>query len=109
NEFAGGSKNDYKILVDSNLDWGQDLYRIKQYIDNHKISEGYIYYPWDGDSALEYYGINLKPLPADYTNIKGKVIIAATYYQYLKLDWINKYPYEQITPGVFVFDFGTPS
>jgi hypothetical protein len=32
NEFVGGPKNGYKVLVDSNLDWGQDDYFIGRYI-----------------------------------------------------------------------------
>jgi hypothetical protein len=104
NEFAGGSKNGYKILGDSNLDWGQDIFRIKKYLDEHKISDGYILYPWDGNEALQYYGINLKPFPWDNQDIKGRVIVSATYLQLGELKWLENFPCEQITPGVFIFD-----
>jgi len=33
NALSGGSENGYKIAVDSNTDWGQDLKRLTQWID----------------------------------------------------------------------------
>jgi len=104
NELAGGPNGGYKILVDSNLDWGQDIFRIKKYLNEHQISDGYILYPWNGDQALEYYGINLKPFPWQDQTIKGHVVVSATYYQLADLHWLDKFPREQITPGVFIFD-----
>jgi len=38
NEFAGGSKNGYKYLVDSNFDWGQGLIDLKRYQTANKIN-----------------------------------------------------------------------
>lgn len=35
NESIGGSQNGYKYVVDSNLDWGQDLKRLTQWVDNY--------------------------------------------------------------------------
>lgn len=103
NEFAGGPNKGYQILGDSNLDWGQDIFRIKKYLDEHKITDGYILYPWDGNEALRYYGINLKPMPWDDQNIKGYAVVSATYLQLADLSWLWQYPYQQITPGVFIF------
>jgi hypothetical protein len=37
NEYCGGSADGYKYLVDSNLDWGQDALRLKQFVDQHRI------------------------------------------------------------------------
>lgn len=68
NLLAGGSANGWKIAVDSNYDWGQDLKRLGDYVaDNHisRISVDYFgradpkyylhdaYAPWDsaGKSA----------------------------------------------------------
>lgn len=104
NEFAGGPKDGYKILGDSNLDWGQDIFRIKKYLDEHQIDDGYILYPWGGDEALRYYGINLKPFPWDNQDIKGYVVVSATYWQLAEMRWLDVFPHEQITPGVFLFD-----
>ncbi len=35
NAAAGGTKNGARWFVDSNLDWGQDGWRVRQYIDAH--------------------------------------------------------------------------
>ncbi len=104
NELSGGPKGGYKILSDSNLDWGQDIFRIKNYLDEHHISDGYILYPWDGNAALKYYGINLKPFPWNERNIKGYLVISVTYYHLAEMRWLDAFPREQITPGVFIFD-----
>jgi hypothetical protein len=33
NEFAGGTANGYRYVTDSNYDWGQDLLRLQQWVD----------------------------------------------------------------------------
>lgn len=44
NEFAGGSKNGYKHLLDSNLDWGQDLPLLAQYLEEQEDQEVWLQY-----------------------------------------------------------------
>jgi hypothetical protein len=34
NEIFGGASNGYKYVTDSNFDWGQDLKRLKEFVDN---------------------------------------------------------------------------
>ena len=104
NELSGGPKNGHKILTDSNLDWGQDIFRIKKYMDENHLDHVYLVYPWDGDRALNYYGINFTPLLPDDRVFKGKAVISATYYETDVYDWLKQYPMEQITPGVFLVD-----
>jgi len=103
NEFAGGSKGGYKILTDSNLDWGQDIYRLKDYLDEHQIKKVYLVYPWDGDVAIKYYGIDFQPLYPEDTKVSGPVVASVTYLQMEAYSWLKQYPFEQITPGLFVF------
>lgn len=43
NEFVGPS-NGYKYLIDSNIDWGQDLKNLQRYIEKNNIADGYIAY-----------------------------------------------------------------
>lgn len=35
NELAGGPENGHRHLLGSNIDWGQDLFRLKQWLDEH--------------------------------------------------------------------------
>jgi hypothetical protein len=62
NELVGGPKNGYRYLVDSNLDWGQDLKLLKEYMDRKnldRITLGYF-----GSADADYYGIGYDSLPS---------------------------------------------
>lgn len=47
NVAAGGAANGHRILIDSNLDWGQDLYRLKPALERLGV---------EGEIGLLYYG-----------------------------------------------------
>jgi 4-amino-4-deoxy-L-arabinose transferase-like glycosyltransferase len=53
NESVGGNKNGWLYLVDSNVDWGQDLKRLKTYADQNGIKDLKIDY--FGGGNLDYY------------------------------------------------------
>ena len=55
NEAAGGPDNGYRRLVDSNLDWGQDLGGLKRFMSEHAIPSIHLFYFGTADPA--YYGI----------------------------------------------------
>jgi hypothetical protein len=44
NELAGGTNKGYKIAVDSNYDWGQDFYRLLNFIEEKEINEIHLDY-----------------------------------------------------------------
>ena len=104
NEFAGGSSGGYKILTDSNLDWGQDIFRIKDYVEKNKITDYYLVYGWDGDQYLQKNGLKYKTLFSG-EKVHGKVIISASsLVGDSGYSWLKEYPRTQITPGVFMVD-----
>ncbi|MFH1283638.1 MAG: glycosyltransferase family 39 protein [bacterium] len=88
NIFAGGSKNGYKYMIDSNLDWGQGLKNLGRYIKENNI--GPIYLSYFGTADPNYYGIQYRPVgfvstltrkgnPVDISKEKRKIIaISAT-------------------------------
>jgi len=51
NEIAGGPANGYKYVTDSNLDWGQDLRRLKQWVADNEIEKIYVDYFGGGDAS----------------------------------------------------------
>jgi hypothetical protein len=53
NQLAGGPNNCYLYVVNSNLDWGQDLKRLKKWVEENKIDKIYVDYFGGGD--LKYY------------------------------------------------------
>ncbi|HXV26603.1 MAG TPA: glycosyltransferase family 39 protein [Candidatus Paceibacterota bacterium] len=47
NQIAGGPSGGYRYVVDSNLDWGQDLSRLSAYLDERGIAEVELdYFGW---------------------------------------------------------------
>ena len=61
NEIAGGPANGWHALVDSNIDWGQDLKRLKVWMDEHAVTHVKLSYFGSADPA--YYGIDCERLP----------------------------------------------
>ena len=59
NEFVGGPMNGIEYLADCNIDWGENLKRIKRYRDEHQFEKVKLFYSSTG--RPEYYGIHAKP------------------------------------------------
>ncbi len=62
NQFVGGSRQGYRYLVDSNLDWGQDLKGLKAYMTEKGIPS--IKLSYFGTAEPEQYGIRYEALPS---------------------------------------------
>jgi hypothetical protein len=61
NELAGGPRGALRHFADSNLDWGQGLPQLKQYLD--ATGTGPVYLSYFGTDRPESYGIRFRPLP----------------------------------------------
>jgi hypothetical protein len=61
NELGGGSRNGWRLLVDSNLDWGQDLKRLALWMPANHVPRLKLSYFGSADPA--YYGIESEALP----------------------------------------------
>jgi hypothetical protein len=61
NQLIGGPRNGNKYLVDSNLDWGQDLKGLKRWMTRNNVQHINLSYFGTADPA--YYKINYTPLP----------------------------------------------
>lgn len=64
NELIGGPAQGRHYLTDSNLDWGQDLIQLKDYLEMENIGE--IYFSYFGNVNPVAYGIEYKPLPSHF-------------------------------------------
>lgn len=62
NEASGGPAKGYLRLVDSSLDWGQDLEGLKAWLDAHSIAHVKLSYFGSADPV--YYGIDAEMLPS---------------------------------------------
>ncbi len=61
NPLAGGPANGYFILVDSNVDWGQDLFRLRDWMAENDVDA--VKLAWFGTADPAYYGIPVETLP----------------------------------------------
>lgn len=77
NELVGGPKNGYKYLIDSNIDWGQDLKGLKKYMDKQGIK--HIKLGYFGSVDPEIYGISYE-IPRAHPE-RGVYAISASYLQ----------------------------
>lgn len=62
NALAGGPDNGWHIVVDSNIDWGQDIQRLGTYMAEQGIDE--VYLSFLGTALPEAYGVQAEMLPA---------------------------------------------
>lgn len=60
NLLAGGPDNGWRYLVDSNIDWGQDLGALKTWMDENGVDEVWLSY--FGEARPGYYGITYRGL-----------------------------------------------
>jgi hypothetical protein len=63
NQAAGGPPNGYRHLVDSSLDWGQDLPALKEWLAANVPPQSRIYFSYFGSADPCWYGIDAIPLP----------------------------------------------
>lgn len=120
NELAGGPDKGYQHLVDSNLDWGQDLKGLKKFMDQRGIDRVWLSY--FGTANPDYYGIDYNYVPWSFapnmdpmrwsgpsrflavsaTNLQGV-------YQDLNLAFLHKKePLAKIGYSIFVYEYDAP-
>lgn len=109
NRLASGSYNGRKIATDSNLDWSQDIKRIKKYLEQNKnLHNPYLAYYWDGETALDYYQIKRRPLDELKMDRSGDIIIGASLLQLPDWQWLKSYQLiDHPLPGVLVYNLNT--
>ena len=108
NEFAGGPDNGHKYLLDSNIDWGQDLKGLDKWLDENDI---------DDKITLGYFGHEDIDWRIDeFDRFKcaatpGIVAISVNLlYDFQNInqgctDWLDKYePITKIGYSIFVYD-----
>ncbi len=124
NEAWGGPKAVHKYLSDANVDWGQQLKSVKQYLDDNHITNCWFAYFPDGAVEPSDYGIQCKRLPTGSSLwwfrlpmdvpplIDGTVLISDSDLEGVEsgdgaLNWFNPFrglkPVAVIQDGVYVY------
>lgn len=117
NEVAGGPDNGHNYVVDSNLDWGQDLKRLARYVEENNIQKIKLDY-FGGDSPFYRLGNKYEKFDLFKSERKGWIAVSATLLQNgrgeatKKFDkstnhykWLNNYePVAKIGYSIFVYN-----
>lgn len=113
NIAAGGPANGMNILVDSNLDWGQDLIRAKQYFGSRT---GDVCLSYFGAADQTYYGFPTKVVPNTDMIRAGErpecryvaisvTLLQGVYQQRQWYDWLRaRTPIARIGYSMLVYD-----
>jgi hypothetical protein len=119
NELWGGPKNVHRVLADSNVDWGQGLNAMSQYIAQHHIKDCWFAYFGSLPVDVSYYGIPCKGLPTSFAEliqlpmplvppqVDGPVFVSATELSgtYWQADWANPYlPFQRMPQSALIAD-----
>lgn len=84
NEAAGGPEGGHRVLIDSNIDWGQDLVRLRDYMSSRNIDSVALAYFGRVDPAV--YGIRYSPLERGVS--KGVAVVSASFLMGRPYFWI---------------------
>ena len=120
NEIAGGPEGGHRFLVDSNLDWGQDLIRLHRALKQHHL--GTIGLAYFGTAEPNAYGIDyipldtkpLVPLPAGEPPFYGWAAVSVTDLAYYGgpgegLAWVHRYrPQFEVGHTFLVYHMSAP-
>ncbi|MDI6783579.1 MAG: glycosyltransferase family 39 protein [bacterium] len=110
NEFIGGPAQGYRYLLDSNLDWGQDLIRLRHYLEKKHINQIALSHFGPVDPAI--YGINAVPLTSEPRT--GLVAISVNNLYGISLvhkqefAWLKQFqPIARVGYSIFIYDIAT--
>jgi hypothetical protein len=117
NALSGGPAQGPYYLVDSNIDWGQDVKKLVKWLDAHGPRKAYVLY--FGNARLEYYGVDYMgvPPPLDrqaWDKIDGWLVANVTPLEgvYVPLDALGpvrlKDPVARIGWTMYVYDLRKP-
>jgi len=117
NALSGGPANGPHYLVDSNIDWGQDVKKLVKWLDAHGTRKAYTFY--FGNAQLRYYGVDEMgiPPPLDskgWDDIDGWLVANVTPLQgvYVPLDALApvrlRDPVARIGWTMYVYDLRKP-
>jgi hypothetical protein len=113
NVLAGGPAAGPRYLLDSNLDWGQDLKRVRRFMQDHHIEKIRLQYFGSfepSDIGLRYDGVPLTSDARGRAGLDEYVAISATLLngQYVDPQWFAWLrpltPVERIGYSIYVYD-----
>jgi hypothetical protein len=122
NEFIGGSRQGYRYVTDSNIDWGQGLSLVAPALEKDDFERG-VYLSYFGVADPRYYGLRFVDVGSDQITARRddsadpsikptKLVISVTnlqgtYYQDASFfHWLFDYePWKKVGHSIFIYDF----
>ena len=119
NVITGGTENGYKIAVGSNYDWGQDLKRLKDFVDRNDIKKISLDYFGEGEPSY-YLGNKFEPWRSSRGKPKGWFGVSVTLSQRAMAEpekgfklrkedtysWLKgKRPVARVGTSIFIYKF----
>lgn len=112
NSMVGGARSGHTIAVDSNLDWGQDLFFLRDYLQKNDISDPYLIY-FGPQDLLDAYGIPHRNVKHEDGLQPGIYVISATALHgignplpgSMMEPFLQREPDVYITPTMFLYRF----
>ncbi len=120
NIMAGGPSNGYNLISDSSIDWGQNYFFLKDYLEENKIKNISIAY--FAPTNIEDYGITnfilLKSVVPHFMQsdlpcnpVHGKIAISVDTYRNLRVNgtrcysWLDNYvPSDLVAYSILIYD-----
>jgi 4-amino-4-deoxy-L-arabinose transferase-like glycosyltransferase len=112
--LAGGPEAAPRYLLDSNVDWGQDLKHLRRYLDEQRAENVYFRYfglaDWSRYGFAKHLGLPAVWEPSEIAKIDGWVAISVTdlydvYYDKPTFSWLLKYePTARVGYSFYVYD-----
>ncbi len=115
NALSGGPGNGPRYLVDSNIDWGQDVKKLKNWLAAHGTDTARVWY--FGNAPMDYYGIRAEAFPGPldekgWNAIRGYAVASVTVLHgvYVPLNLVAplrlREPVAKVGWSLYVYDFG---
>jgi 4-amino-4-deoxy-L-arabinose transferase-like glycosyltransferase len=115
---SGGPGNGPKYLVDSNIDWGQDVKKLRDWLKERGIPKVWFYY--FGKADLTTYGLRFEWLPQhkdskEWDDIDGYVAVSVTPLQgvYTSWDYLQRVRQRPVVAkigySIYIYDFRKPA
>ena len=107
NRFVGGTDSGYKFLSDSNITWGQDWKRLKEYIRKNNLTDISIDAGFHCDECCKYYGISYKKMTHDEKMMpkKGIYVIGADELASKRIGWASRIkPACRVGGSLFIYN-----
>jgi Dolichyl-phosphate-mannose-protein mannosyltransferase len=114
NAISGGPGSGPRYLVDSNIDWGQDVKKLRLWLRAHGTNTARVWY--FGNAQMDYYGLRAVPFPdpldeKGWNAIDGYAVSSVTVLKgvYVPLNQVAplrlREPIAKIGWSMYVYDF----